>query len=244
MPFTFSHPAIVLPFNYLPKKWFSLTALVTGSMIPDFEYFIRMNMETRYSHTWTGLFWFDLPLTLFFMLIYNALVKDKLIDHLPVYLNKRLSRFKTHGRPYFKQPLAIIMLSAVIGGASHIFWDSFTHPGRYFVTHIPALTHIVFIAGRAFPVFEIVQHLSTLTGAIIIAYAIVQLPVGEHTGGGKIVYYWISIVAVALLFVMIRLFTGLNLQQYGDVIVTGISGMLIGLVLISIITPSKRVALS
>ncbi|WP_113654854.1 DUF4184 family protein, partial [Pedobacter namyangjuensis] len=30
MPFTFSHPAIVLPLTYLPKKWFSLTGLVIG----------------------------------------------------------------------------------------------------------------------------------------------------------------------------------------------------------------------
>ncbi|MFN7593668.1 MAG: DUF4184 family protein, partial [Bacteroidota bacterium] len=25
MPFTFSHPAIVLPLTFLPRQWFSLT---------------------------------------------------------------------------------------------------------------------------------------------------------------------------------------------------------------------------
>ncbi|WP_434297574.1 DUF4184 family protein [Clostridium sporogenes] len=42
MPFTFSHPAIVL---HLEKKWnkyFSFTALILGSMSPDFEYFIYL----------------------------------------------------------------------------------------------------------------------------------------------------------------------------------------------------------
>lgn len=27
MPFTFSHPAIVLPLTFLPRQWFSLTGL-------------------------------------------------------------------------------------------------------------------------------------------------------------------------------------------------------------------------
>jgi hypothetical protein len=42
MPFTFAHPAIVLPLKHLPKRWYSLTGLIIGSMTPDFEYFIRM----------------------------------------------------------------------------------------------------------------------------------------------------------------------------------------------------------
>lgn len=41
MPFTFSHPAIILPLSYLPKKWFSLTGLIIGSLIPDFEYLLE-----------------------------------------------------------------------------------------------------------------------------------------------------------------------------------------------------------
>ncbi|WP_240482010.1 DUF4184 family protein [Flavobacterium psychrophilum] len=39
MPFTFSHPAIILPLRYLPRQWFSLTGLIIGSLTPDFEYF-------------------------------------------------------------------------------------------------------------------------------------------------------------------------------------------------------------
>src|SRR5258708_32400130 len=109
MAFTTSHPAAVLAFNYLPKRWVSLTGLVIGSMIPDFEYFIRMTMQTKYSHTFLGLFWFDLPLSLFFMLIYNAMVKDKLIDHLPACLSRRFSGMKNSGKPYFKRPLFIII---------------------------------------------------------------------------------------------------------------------------------------
>lgn len=51
MPFTFSHPSIVLPLTYLPKKWISLTGIVIGSLTPDFEYFLRMKIQSTYSHT-------------------------------------------------------------------------------------------------------------------------------------------------------------------------------------------------
>jgi hypothetical protein len=55
MPFTFSHPAIILPLAYLPKKWYSMTGLVIGSLVPDFEYFLRMSMAGYHSHTIAGL---------------------------------------------------------------------------------------------------------------------------------------------------------------------------------------------
>ena len=33
MGFTFSHPALIFPFNYLPKKYYSLNGLVVGSIL-------------------------------------------------------------------------------------------------------------------------------------------------------------------------------------------------------------------
>lgn len=73
MPFTFSHPAIILPLTSSKRQWFSATGLVIGSMTPDFEYFIRMKVQSDFSHTLPGLLWFDLPLGLLLSFIYNAL---------------------------------------------------------------------------------------------------------------------------------------------------------------------------
>ena len=72
MPFTFSHPALVLPLNYLPKRWFSLTALVVGSMMPDLEAFLRFKSEKNVTHTWDALFWFCLPLGLLIILLISS----------------------------------------------------------------------------------------------------------------------------------------------------------------------------
>lgn len=240
MAFTTSHPAAVLIFNYLPRRWFSLTALVIGSMIPDFEYFIRMKMETRYSHTFWGMFWFDLPLSFVFLLIYNTLIKDKLTDRLPEYLNRRFSAFKNLGRPWFKRPLGVIALSVLIGTASHLFWDSFTHPGRFFVRHIHWLTHTLTVAGHRILVYNLVQHISTLIGALVIVYAIMQLPVGKCTKTGRAVMYWVEVLIVAALFLTIMLLTGISARHFADIIVTFFSGIWVALIVVSVLTPAKN----
>lgn len=132
MPFTFAHPAIVLPLSSLPKRMVSLTALIIGSMIPDFEYFIRMKLIGIYGHSLGGLFWFDLPLGLLVYFAYQRLVKNHLIDYLPAYLNRRFSAYKnTAAGQLSVNNIAIIMICLLMGAASHIFWDGFTHKQRF-----------------------------------------------------------------------------------------------------------------
>jgi len=104
MPFTFSHPAIILPLTFLPRQWFSLTGLVIGSLAPDFEYFIRMRIQSDYSHTISGLFWFDLPLGIILAFIFHNIVRDSFFDNLPTILKSRLAKFKSfEWNEYFKK---------------------------------------------------------------------------------------------------------------------------------------------
>src|SRR3954469_13296912 len=93
MPFTFAHPAIVLPLINKNRKFFSATGLVIGSIIPDFEAFIRLNVNKPYSHTWLGMFWFDLPLGLIAAFVFHDLVRDPLIRNLPGFLGDKFARF-------------------------------------------------------------------------------------------------------------------------------------------------------
>jgi hypothetical protein len=243
MPFTFSHPAIVLPLNHLSKKWVSLTALVVGAMTPDFEYFIRMRSESRYSHTWLGLLWFDLPLGLLIMLTYNTLIKNKLIDHLPGYFNTRLSPLKNKQKLGFYRRWFVIAISILIGGASHIIWDGFTHYSGYFVQRIPLLTEWISLGNHGIHVFNLLQHLSSAVGAAAILFAIAQLPEGEFTGKRNIniFYYWGTIFLIMLLVVAVRLLTTHRFFRIADLIDTAISGALIGLVIVSAVTPSAKI---
>lgn len=231
MPFTFSHPALVLPLAYFPRRWFSMTGLIVGSMTPDFEYFLRMKIQSLYSHTLDGLFWFDLPLGIGIAFIFHLLVRDMLFANLPYYINSRLTEYSSFDWiDYFKRHWTVVCISIVLGAASHLLWDGFTHQHGYFVTTIPELTQTVPLAGGAIPLFKILQHSSTLIGGIVILYTFFRLPVTQNTPMPIRYKYWILVSIVTVLIVLLRLAFGLSLQQYGHLIATGIAGLLIGLV--------------
>lgn len=165
MPFTFAHPAIILPLNKY-QKFFSFTALVVGSVAPDFEYFIRFQPKSTVSHTLLGVFIFNLPLTLLLGYLFHRIVKKNFIQHLPSPFD---SWFKIIADQdwniYSLSGLFIFIYSALVGILSHILWDSFTHIHGFFVAHIPLLsTTIVW----NIPLYKILQHLSTLLGMVII----------------------------------------------------------------------------
>jgi hypothetical protein len=242
MPFTFSHPAAVLPFSYLSKRWLSLTGLVMGSMTPDFEYFLRMRILSKYSHTWAGLFWYDVPLGLLLVLIYNILIKDELIYHLPGFLNRRLSIYKNTGEPRHWSYVLIVIFSVLLGAFTHIVWDGFTHPMGYFVLRSHSLRHHISIANHVFQTFNILQQISSLAGAAYIIIAVATLPAREQTKAQSIILYWLILLIAAIIVVLVRIACGLSWQQYGDVIIAAISGMLIGLILTSILTPLLKVS--
>ncbi|MBS1571115.1 MAG: DUF4184 family protein [Bacteroidetes bacterium] len=241
MPFTFSHPAIVLPLTYLPKRWFSLTGLVIGSMTPDFEYFIRMKVESEYSHTLNGLLWFDMPLGLLLCFIFQNIVRNNLFVNLPTFLQSRFLTFKQFNwNRHFKENWSVVIISILIGAASHLFWDGFTHSNGYFVQTIPTLTNTVDLLGRQIPILKILQHSSTLIGGLIIAYAIYKLPRDRNIKGRINPKYWTTFFSITLTIILIRLISGLELKQYGSLIVTAISAALISLTLTPLLTKTTE----
>ncbi len=241
MPFTFSHPAIVLPLTFLPRKWFSLTGLVIGSLTPDFEYFLRMRIKSNYSHSIDGLFWFDLPLGLLLAFIFHQIVRDSLIENTPRFLKARFATFKQlDWNGHFKRNWLIVTISILIGAASHILWDSFTHNHGYFVHIIPALTKTVDFFGREIPMFKVLQHSSTFIGGLVIALAIYKLPTKKIEKVNASMKYWAIVIGLTLIIIAVRLLSGLELKQYGNVIVTAISAGLISLVVASWLIRTKK----
>jgi len=235
MPFTFSHPAIVLPLKYLPKRWVSITGLVIGSMVPDFEYFLRMQVKSIYSHTWLGLFWLDLPLGLILLFVYQLLVKEAIILHLPDFLNRRFSKFRgVDNQGSFFQYFTIAALSIFIGAVSHILWDGFTHPYGYFVELFPVLSNSLQFGNSQVVIYKAIQHMSTVIGAIVIIGAIYTLPLGNPKRNHHVKRFWIQVILITVAVLIIKFMTGLSYHQFGNVIVTVVSGGFIGLIILSI----------
>lgn len=236
MPFTFSHPAIILPLTYFPKKWFSLTGLVIGSIAPDFEYFIRMKVQSNYSHTWVGLLWFDLSISILLAFIFHNIVRNPFINNLPQFLQSRLSVFILFDwSKYFKKNWSIVLLSILIGSASHLLGDDFTHQKGFFVQQFSVLQTNVKIGYQQIPLFKILQHLSSLIGGIIIVFTIWKLP-KHNIKIEKINYkYWLVVICITLIIIAVKLFTLEDYKSYGNLLVTSISASLISLILTSIL---------
>lgn len=240
MPFTFSHPAIVLPLTYFPKKWFSLTGLVIGSLTPDFEYFLRMKIKSIYSHTIEGIFWFDLPLGIFLAFIFHNIVRNSLFDNLSFFFKSRFSAFEEFNwNNHFKKNWLIIIISIIIGGISHIFWDSFTHHSGYFVQEFPTLSTTISIANKQILILKTLQHSSTLLGGIVIAHTIYKLPKKENVNERSNPKYWPILAGLTLVFISIRFLNGLEIKQYGSLIATSISSILISLTLTPFLIAKK-----
>lgn len=236
MPFTFSHPAIILPLTYLPKRYISLTGLVVGSITPDFEYFLRMKVQSIHSHTLSGIFWFDLPLGIIIAFVFHTIARNTLFFNLPKQIKTRLITYQNFDWiQHFKYNWIVVIISLLIGIMSHLFWDSFTHNHGHFVEIIPSLKNEINLFNLQIPIFKIVQHSSSLVGAILIVLAIKNLPVSriENT---KINYkYWQVLTIIVLIIILFRFLTGLEYYEYGAVIITFISATLIGLVLTPIL---------
>ena len=232
MPFTLSHPAIVLPLTYLPRQWVSLTGVVIGSLTPDFEYFLRMRIKSSYSHTIDGIFWFDLPLALLLAFIFYNLVCNSLLDNLPTFLKSRFSALRQFDwNKYFKKNWIIVIVSVLIGATSHILWDNFTHEHGYFVGIVPSLINKISLFGGEISVLKILQHSSTFMGGVVIAFVIYKLPTDKVENGEVNLKYWAIFTGLTLTTIAIRLFCGVALKEYGNVIVTAISAGVISFIL-------------
>jgi len=234
MPFTFSHPAIVLPLAKASNRWFSLTGLVVGSIAPDFEYFIRMKVLSTYSHTLLGLIWFNIPVGLAVAFAFHGIVRNRLIDNLPSFLAYRFSPFKSLDWIYYYQHNRIKVISSIlIGAVSHIAWDSFTHETGMMVETIAFLRASVLVAGKDIQLFKLLQHVSSFTGALAILLAVLTLPVLPFKKRANPLY-WIIVAIIAAFVLSLRVASGLDPRLYGHMIVTGISGFMIGVIVASI----------
>lgn len=246
MPFTFSHPAVVLPLKFFPKKWFSMTALIIGSMVPDFEYFIRMRIRSDFSHTLSGIFFFDLPLAILVMFIFHNIIRDSLINNMPIFLKSRFIKFTNFNwNAYFKQNWHIVIISCLIGIASHLAWDACTHKTGYFVRAFSVLQQDVSFAGYSAAVYKLLQHLSSFSGmAVICLFAAMMKrePVEKDDGSFK---YWSMFIFLCLLISGIRFFAAADYISYGNMLVTAIAASFISFTLTPLLLkrkPFKRIS--
>lgn len=243
MPFTPAHPAIVLPL--INRKYFSATGLIVGSVSPDFEYFFKASVSGVHGHTLGGILYFDLPVAVLMALTFHLLVKESFIANLPTFLQGRLQPLLQFDfKSFIKQHYFIFVCSAILGAASHIFWDGFTHNGKFFVEYLPIYkgTYIPF-QGAKYPLWYALQHASTVVGSSIILIYIFCMPVNASVKlATPKLTYWIALLVIATVFFALRFMLFTVTFDLGNAVVTSISALLLATCLISPIPYFKSVS--
>ena len=171
MPWTFAHPAAILPLRRLCPAPLDFSALVIGSMIPDLGYYLSGSNLARPAHSLLGSVLICLPAGLALWGIFQLLRKP-LCFILPQPHRGALAAFAA--TPFSLHPRILIAaaVSVLLGAWTHIVWDSFTH-NTWLVKQLPFLRESAFRLGTIeFPWYSLLQHVSTAVGAgmLIAAY--------------------------------------------------------------------------
>lgn len=235
MPFTFSHPAAVIPFfSKKIRSRFSVTGLVVGSVAPDFESFINMGEYKVYSHTWWGMFWYDMPLAFVICFVFHWLVRDPLIENMPKDLRRRFEAWHYFDwTTYFSRHVVMVLYSLLIGICTHMIFDAITHLNMTYPDSIRS--RLVFGHWR---VYILLQYSFSLAGLYLCARYVLKMP---RTPVKKIrrnkATFWIYIILVATA-VASWIFTNLKNPGIVDrlyIVNVCIASLLAGLVVVAAI---------
>jgi len=167
MPFTLAHAAAALPLRRVQFVW---SALLIGTLAPDFEYFLRLAPDNRYGYTLRGTFLLTLPVSLAVLWLFHNVVKAPAAELLPERIGSRLvnelGKFRFGGASKF----AMIVVSILVGVSTHLVWDSFTHANTWLSRRWPVLRAPVEIPilGPT-PMYKLLQHGSTAFGVSILS---------------------------------------------------------------------------
>jgi hypothetical protein len=164
MPFTVSHAAAVLPLHRFSKHQLPLTALMVGSMAPDFGYFFSHDMSRALTHSFSGLFIFALPMGLFIWLFYVAFLEKATITLLSDRWHTRFA----HTERITASLIARAAIAILLGAVTHLLWDAFTHRGTFVTRAFPVLLGPMPGVGWM-PVFHFLHGLSSVVGLALLA---------------------------------------------------------------------------
>lgn len=170
MPWTLSHPALLLPLRRLTPQPFDFAALVLGSMTPDLGYYINNFPLASFAHTLPGSFIACLPSGALLMVVFYHFCKpvcyalpaphrQALLPCCPIFPTRPVGGL-------------VILYSLLLGTWTHNFWDAFTHEHGWFVVRLPWLQQVACHLGSTTVYnYLVLQELSTLVGFLILLLA-------------------------------------------------------------------------
>lgn len=234
MPFTLSHPIAVMPLWYGFKKKLPLSALVIGSISPDFPYLIHLNVAHAPGHTLLGLLTHCLPQAFAVFLLWNYWVAQpslKLIgiEYQPI-------------KKWGLGKITLIGASLILGAITHNIWDSMSHKTGWTVRHFDTLNHTIF----NLTVYKWIQYGGGVFGLIAITgWYFLSNPVFEvfKAQWKNILSFLVMLLTITLFFIIISNTLYQNDGLYGKIVryaVCFVSATLTGLFLYATIIRFRK----
>jgi hypothetical protein len=166
VPFTASHAAAVLPF--VGARRLLPAGLVIGSMAPDLFYFLPFDVPREFAHSLVGALTIDLPLGVVVFALWQYVFRRPVVDFAPVWVRERLAglpAWRDRGiRMSWPASLGSLVVSLLLGAATHIVWDTLTH-NSWLTEGLPAVRVVL---GPQM-LFEWLQDASSVAGLLVLA---------------------------------------------------------------------------
>ncbi len=199
MPFTLSHAAAVVP---LARGPLVPAALVVGAMAPDVPYFVKVPryagawyepfVNATTTHHWPGALTVAVPTAAALLAVWwvvkaplAALVTRQRVGVPSDRSDERGGRVERAGW---------VVVSLVLGVATHVLWDSFTHGDGFLVERVDALREPAF-AGM--DVARVLQHVSTVVGLVVLAVWAARAFARWRQRGGRVEVSRAGVVVLA-----------------------------------------------
>lgn len=172
MPFTISHIAAVLPAHRTLRRLGIFSAAIVGSMVPDFGFLPPLQLERSATHSAMALLTFCLPMGLAAFWLFQLLIKPAWCAVLP---DRWRGRFRAE-HPVARIGNLRVWLAAaaavLVGAATHLVWDGFTHEDGRGVRMLPFLDDDgPPIEGHPLPLYQWLQHVSSILGLVVVLVA-------------------------------------------------------------------------
>lgn len=178
MPFTPSHIAAVLPLRGRGAGGLPFAALAAGSMSPDllyFQPFADWRILSPASHTVAGILTWDLLFGIGMWAVWRA-GAEPVHDLAP---NLIRSRWRPATWPADPRAWLLAVLAVLVGAATHVLWDEFTHAGRFGATQITAIGATYVTPWGQLQGYRLLQYASGAIGLAIIVWVGMRQPVRD-----------------------------------------------------------------
>jgi len=146
-----------------------MSALVVGSFAPDFSYLLSLSRHVAYSHTISGMFMLDFPLAFVALWLFHEYMKEPMLVFLPGQFRQRLRTGVTDFSFWPTKRLALIMLSILVGIATHLAWDALTHNTSWVYQHWSFLRRFIELPTGEMRMDKALEYGSSVFGLAVIA---------------------------------------------------------------------------